>query len=190
MAQTRPRSRQVVLGGMALSGAAGVFLAAHAAAGGPLATVGAARGPAARPPVVAGPIAVAPGDAYSGTVTSGESANALYAFLAGRTAHVVHLGLTIPAPVSVARSQALAVLVLNSKCTAASITPTCLDNLNPAGLKMLITGAGLSITVSAGSYTVVGDAVVSPVTRDASGYYNVPLRGVRVSSGANDGGRH
>jgi hypothetical protein len=122
-------------------------------------------------------------------VTNGDSANALYSFLAGRQNHLVHLQFSMSKPVAASLNKTAKSVTLSTGCTPTSTSSICVDTLNAAGVTLSATGDGLAVTSGGGVYTVTGDARVGNVTRDAKGYYTIPLQGQKVGSADSGEGR-
>lgn len=165
----------------------GVPFAAHLIAGAEAGTGG--PSPNSGPAVVSGPVAVLPTDAFTTAVTNGDSANALYSFLAGRQNHLVHLQFSMSKPVAASLNKTAKSVTLSTGCTPTSTSSICVDTLNAAGVTLSATGDGLAVMSGGGVYTVTGDARVGNVTRDAKGYYTIPLQGQKVGSADSGEGR-
>jgi hypothetical protein len=166
----------------------GVPLAAHTMAGAEAATSApslASSGPA----VVSGPLAVLPADVFTTAVTNGDSANALYAFLAGRQNHLVHLQFSVTKPVAASLGTTAKSVTLSTGCTPTSTSSICVDTVNATGLTLTAAGSGLAVTSSGGMYTVTGAARVGAATRDTKGYYTISLQGQQVGSARTGEGR-
>jgi hypothetical protein len=127
--------------------------------------------PSSGPPAVAGPVAVMPADVLTSTLSNGDTANAAYAYLSARQDRLVHLQLTLNLSVRATVSKTSTITLL-SGCTDTSTTPSCADNLNPAGLKLIVSGSGITVKSSNGglSASIVGDAQVGGATRDSNGF--------------------
>jgi hypothetical protein len=158
----------------------GVPLAAHTMTGAEAGPSGSR--PASGPAVVSGPIAVLPADVFTTPVTNGASANALYAFLADRQNHLVHLQVPVSKPVAASLGKKTKSITLSTGCTPTSTSSICVDTVNAAGVTLTATGTGLEVESSGGTYTVAGDARVGPATRDAKGTYTIPLQGQDVGA--------
>jgi hypothetical protein len=139
-------------------------------------------------PLPAAPVVAVPAaDTFTNAVTNGDSANDLYAFLAARPHKLVHLDFPASKPQSTGVTAKGKTLTLSSGCTETSTSRKCVDNVNAAGIKISLTGKGVTVAPAAsGIYRVQGDALVAPVTRDAKGYYTVPLQGVALDAAAGE----
>ena len=170
---TRRSSGRARRRGVASTALAGALVLAGTGAGAFSALTGAQAASSGAPDLT--PLA-----SLRGTFTSGGSQNELHEFLASHAGEIVSVDVLVSRPAIAQLANGGRRMTLTSGCGSSKSPANCSRNLDLAGTRyQFVEEEGLQITSQGGGdYRVVGHLAVSPMTRDAQGYYTVVLRPV------------